>query len=108
MALENFKHLAMNLMPDFENPPIALLRFKLNSNKTLDLSFQDYMWLWNRHYWEHSFAFQHDNFTLNLSEFLTLKAFVFTNDTGDYYFFKDYAALILSWLSPTTGFGFIT
>ena len=101
MALENFKNGAVNVQPDFENSPAALLRFKLNANKTLDLNFQEYLWLWNRHYWEHSFAFQFDNFTLSLSEFMTLKTFVSINDTGDYYTLKDYAAEVDTFMSFT-------
>ena len=102
MALENFKNLPANVKDHFENSAVVLLRFKLNANKTLDMFFQQYLWLWNRHYWEHSLAFQYDNFTLNLSEFLTMKTFVFgLDDTGNHYSFNNFASEVDTFMEMT-------
>ena len=102
MALENFKNLPVNVKNHFENSAVVLLRFKLSANKTLDMYFQEYLWLWNRHYWEHSLAFQYDNFTLNLSEFLTMKTFVFgLDDTGNHYSFNNFASEVDTFMEMT-------
>ena len=105
MALDNFKHLAPNSRAYYANQPIVLLRFKMDLRKTFDLQNLNNMWLWNRHYWEHSFAFNYDHWTFNLNEFRTLRTFVFNKTTpGQNYNFEDFGSLMDTFMTFTPNF----
>ena len=94
MALDNFKHLAPNCRPDFGTDTIVLLRFRLDLRKTWNLLNSGNLWLWSRHYWEHSYAFSYEDWTFNLNEFRTLRTFVFKNSSGVNYNFEELGALL--------------
>ena len=81
MALDNFKNLAPNSRDYFATQPIVLLLFRVDVRNTLNYQNLSNIWLWNRHYWEHSYAFNFDDWTFNLHEFNTMKTFVLSSRT---------------------------
>ena len=104
MALNNYKNLAPNCRSYYAKDTVVLLRFKMDMRKIANLNGTGNLWLWNRHYWEHSFAFNYDDWTFNLNEFRTLRTFVFKTPTNIEYNFEDFAALMDTFMEFTPNY----